>query len=605
MSTSTASNYINNINTDFPKAGVDNDSQGFRDNFKNIRLALSQSDVDISDLKLNSVRLNQDNDFGQNLIKQAQFKNCSTYVFNDTAVAKAGDFTIDYRDGSYQKFLLAAGTHNLTITNWPGSDASGQMIISVIASTGYTTSVDFSVSENYNVINLSSELSPFSISNTKPTLFNVYSDGASTVFVKKLNDRTITATTEDINSENVTGTNVTAVDKLVIGTNTYQVDSDFKTVVRNYSLTTEQIGNIALLPNNVTVQFTGVINDPNISTTATAFEVSTSTGIVIGATFQFNSDIITDTFTVESIDGQKIYNQLYDSANLSVNAENSDITFTNPRFVGQPELLNLISEQPAIAYDITYITTSSITEVASIGTNTFTVTDVTSLIGSISTGTFANLINDTNSQTINTGTISVWSWNELNNTITMTGTDGVSYNAETSVEIDYYFNFYTREVRSYVEGSKGDLKGQVYVNSNTLYIAYNDYNASEDNWFKVSNKASDQVTSNESGVAASTEFVHNILPYGSIIMWYGSTSTIPNGWILCNGIEQNEITPPDLTDRFVVGAGKSYSPNYVNTSTSTIELIFTLGSVSSSPDGVESSLPAFYTLCYIMKVTGN
>lgn len=42
-----------------------------------------------------------------------------------------------------------------------------------------------------------------------------------------------------------------------------------------------------------------------------------------------------------------------------------------------------------------------------------------------------------------------------------------------------------------------------------------------------------------------------LLPTGSIIMWYGSVSSIPLGWRLCNG--QNGT--PDLRDRFVMGAG--------------------------------------------------
>ena len=38
-------------------------------------------------------------------------------------------------------------------------------------------------------------------------------------------------------------------------------------------------------------------------------------------------------------------------------------------------------------------------------------------------------------------------------------------------------------------------------------------------------------------------------------MWSGSTSNVPTGWALCNG--QNGT--PNLRDRFIVGAGNSYS----------------------------------------------
>ena len=42
---------------------------------------------------------------------------------------------------------------------------------------------------------------------------------------------------------------------------------------------------------------------------------------------------------------------------------------------------------------------------------------------------------------------------------------------------------------------------------------------------------------------------------GMIILWSGSTGSIPSGWVLCNGSNST----PDLRDRFVVGAGNSYS----------------------------------------------
>ena len=56
-------------------------------------------------------------------------------------------------------------------------------------------------------------------------------------------------------------------------------------------------------------------------------------------------------------------------------------------------------------------------------------------------------------------------------------------------------------------------------------------------------------------------------PVGVIAMWSGSASTIPDGWQLCNGGSPNTTelqsvvgsTVPDLRDKFIVGAGNSYS----------------------------------------------
>ena len=57
------------------------------------------------------------------------------------------------------------------------------------------------------------------------------------------------------------------------------------------------------------------------------------------------------------------------------------------------------------------------------------------------------------------------------------------------------------------------------------------------------------------GVAGSISGLGTV-PVGAIVIWNGQSNKIPDGWALCNG---NNGTP-DLRNRFVVGAGKSYKP---------------------------------------------
>jgi hypothetical protein len=45
------------------------------------------------------------------------------------------------------------------------------------------------------------------------------------------------------------------------------------------------------------------------------------------------------------------------------------------------------------------------------------------------------------------------------------------------------------------------------------------------------------------------------LPTGAIILWSGSLGSVPTGYVLCDGTNST----PDLRDRFVVGAGSTYS----------------------------------------------
>lgn len=46
------------------------------------------------------------------------------------------------------------------------------------------------------------------------------------------------------------------------------------------------------------------------------------------------------------------------------------------------------------------------------------------------------------------------------------------------------------------------------------------------------------------------------LTKGIIVMWSGIVNTIPSGWHLCDGTNGT----PNLRDRFIVGAGATYSP---------------------------------------------
>ena len=56
-----------------------------------------------------------------------------------------------------------------------------------------------------------------------------------------------------------------------------------------------------------------------------------------------------------------------------------------------------------------------------------------------------------------------------------------------------------------------------------------------------------------------------------ILLWSGSTGSIPSGFVLCNGSNST----PDLRDRFVVGAGNSYAVGNTggnNTATDTVNI---------------------------------
>ena len=66
-----------------------------------------------------------------------------------------------------------------------------------------------------------------------------------------------------------------------------------------------------------------------------------------------------------------------------------------------------------------------------------------------------------------------------------------------------------------------------------------------------------QANTSSNNQIATTAFVRNIVPTGIITLWYGLSSSIPDGWYLCDGTNGT----PDLRDRFIVGAGNTYSVN--------------------------------------------
>lgn len=183
---SSASTYISKINAAYPVPGVDNDTQGFRDNFKNIKLALDATDQDVDNLKINGVTLtNPVNNFNDNIIKQAQFQDCSVTVYDVSGTIETGDVEIDYTNGSYQKFTVEDGIHWFSVVNWPGNNQAGALTISITTSTTSATTVNFSAG---NVYNLGQNTLPVDITNKGPVLFHLWSDGSgSNLYVKQVN----------------------------------------------------------------------------------------------------------------------------------------------------------------------------------------------------------------------------------------------------------------------------------------------------------------------------------------------------------------------------------------------------------------------------------
>ena len=67
------------INSDFPIAGQDNDSQGFRDNFTTIKANFVAAKTEIESIQTNGAVKNADNNFLGNTINSANFQNTTEF----------------------------------------------------------------------------------------------------------------------------------------------------------------------------------------------------------------------------------------------------------------------------------------------------------------------------------------------------------------------------------------------------------------------------------------------------------------------------------------------------------------------------------------------
>tara|TARA_B100001057_G_C22546026_1_gene831558 strand:+ start:25 stop:588 length:564 start_codon:yes stop_codon:yes gene_type:complete len=135
-----ASNIVpGNIDGTYPKAGQDNSSQGFRDNFTEIKTALTTAASEITDMQTNKASLNGTSDFANNEVQRAQLKNTSETIFPHGSVS-TGSVTLNHANGHYQTLTITADT-TFAFSNFPAG-ALGRIILDITVaptSTGILT----------------------------------------------------------------------------------------------------------------------------------------------------------------------------------------------------------------------------------------------------------------------------------------------------------------------------------------------------------------------------------------------------------------------------------------------------------------------------------
>ena len=138
-----------NIDGAFPIAGQDNNSQGFRDNFTNIKTGLNTAKSEITDLQTNTAKLNANNNFNGNMIENAEINQVYGSVRNNGTISTTT--SIDLENGPLQIYTLA-GNATLQFTNWPASDLYARIRLHLKSDTVSARTVVFSTEAGGSIL---------------------------------------------------------------------------------------------------------------------------------------------------------------------------------------------------------------------------------------------------------------------------------------------------------------------------------------------------------------------------------------------------------------------------------------------------------------------
>ena len=133
------------IDADYPVAGIDNDSQGFRDNFNSIKTNITTAGSEITALQANRARIDADNNHVGNEIQDAELLQV-TEKFNNSNQTLTGNYEVDYRDAHVHQFNATAPAGNImtvSFVGWPTNRYAKLRVIMSVSS-GVSTNITLS-----------------------------------------------------------------------------------------------------------------------------------------------------------------------------------------------------------------------------------------------------------------------------------------------------------------------------------------------------------------------------------------------------------------------------------------------------------------------------
>ena len=475
--TSTVTNYTKTFDETYPKAGADNNSQQFRDNFAAIKVAFTATSNELSDLQSKVVLKSAlagttlDNDFAYNSISNVNLVNHSFTVKNwvDTVPT-----AVNYSQGQYQSLVLPSGANTVNITGVPTATEDneprmGSMIVVVSTSSTATTTVSFTSDvAGISVVNLGPKAQPFAMDDNIPLMFEIWATSADAsepnitprLYIKKLTEfiKPDIYDNNNVSSLSFLGDNATFVTtvrtgrSISIGNNTYSTGTTTGTVSATVVTDGTRYNNLAVVPNQVIAVVTTATVDSPGDTVATRFGVASVTGIAVGASVNFYNTWTT--YVVSNID---LTNKIITTTSPFPVGIGSTATFTNPQFVGQPVVATLApTNNNGNLVGSVYANTTTLTVVfsaqTSTATNTFNISNV--LVNSITAGSGTSITTSTGNVVLtNTGVLSI---------VGSTGTTVSTSTGYVQIAPAFGYNGYGRRwiqttTPSSSDGSDGDI----------------------------------------------------------------------------------------------------------------------------------------------------
>jgi hypothetical protein len=157
-----------------------------------------------------------------------------------------------------------------------------------------------------------------------------------------------------------------------------------------------------------------------------------------------------------------------------------------------------------------------------------------------------------------------------NNGVPLSGGLLYTYQAGSSTPLATYtdINATTANANPIVLNSSGRLDNEIWLTYGYFYKFV----------LKTSAATTLGTYDNIYGIVGVQTAVGTTIPTGVITLWYGAIGSVPTGWYLCDGSNGT----PDLRDKFVVGAGSTYSVASVGGSTDAIVVSHTHTATSTS-----------------------